>query len=85
MFARKCAPRVRDRAQQPVAADVAAVVVHDLEVVDVEQRQRKNGPGRRGPVERLGQHAVDAATIQQAGQRIDLGIVGGPHEASDNE
>ncbi len=67
--------RTADRADDLVAGLVAAGVVDVLEAVEVEQVERALAAVARGVGDELGQLLVEAAAVEEAGQRVVVGEV----------
>jgi hypothetical protein len=63
-------------AQQLVAGDVAAGVVHDLELVEVDVEQRVMLVERLGALEQLLEKVLELAAVDQAGERVVAGVPG---------
>jgi len=68
--------RARHRGQDLVAGAVAADVVGVLEVVEVDEQQRQRRARDRGVRDRGLQRFVEAAPVQQLGQRIVQRLLG---------
>ena len=67
--------RAADRADDLVAGLVAAGVVDVLEAVEVEQEERALAAVAGGVGDELGQLLVEAAAVEQLGQRVVVGEV----------
>ena len=60
-----------DGGQHTVAREVAVFLVHTLEPVDVDQRQRDRHPGQVRPAELVGQAFLEMPVVVQPGQAVD--------------
>ena len=74
-LAHALAQRAADGADDLVAGLVAARVVDVLEAVEVEQEQRAAAAVAGGVADELGQLLVEAAAVEQVGQRVVVGQV----------
>jgi hypothetical protein len=61
--------------QQGVAHRVAEAVVDFLEVVEVEEQQRQEGPPRSALLHFLAQPVHEHVAVGQAGQLVEIGLV----------
>ena len=68
--------QLAELAQQLVAGDVPAGVVHHLEAVEVEETDGVRGPGGVRQLERVLQARLELAAVLQAGERVVARVVG---------
>ena len=78
-------PGLADPDEHPVAGGVPEAVVELLEVVQVQHRHAQRRPLAGGRRESRVQHPVEAAPVQQPGQRVQLGPVSQPHQPADGQ